>query len=352
MQLKKRRLRLPYTTPLGTSSFMMREDMRLPQAFPLISEILCVSADASVTRVSTDDGSAIIEGEAELKIMYLSDDETMPLQELSQKFPFEQMMALPAGMDSSMLKARARVKSASAMPVDDDGMQLVSVEASICIDLFSMGDAEVNVAEDAYSPSMPIKCEYTTRDIRTAGTTMNMNANVSEQMDPPADAPMARVLFTSAYALITGYTMEGTQAMLEGTLFSRTIYTCPKGEVNSLAAQTPFSASMAADACEFECNATCKSAAVVGGELRAVINITVQKYDCMPLTIVSGASEAPDVERISGIIVYFTSEGETLWDIAKRFSTTTDEIMQANPAFDADTDMGGQKLILSLKKAM
>jgi hypothetical protein len=90
MQLKKRRLRLPYTTPLGTSSFMMREDMRLPQAFPLISEILCVRADASVTRVSTDDGSAIIEGEAELKIMYLSDDETMPLQELSQKFPFEQ----------------------------------------------------------------------------------------------------------------------------------------------------------------------------------------------------------------------------------------------------------------------
>ena len=51
-------------------------------------------------------------------------------------------------------------------------------------------------------------------------------------------------------------------------------------------------------------------------------------------------------ENQSGITIYFSDEGEKLWDVAKRYRTTTDEIARINSIDENILLKKNQKLII------
>ena len=50
-------------------------------------------------------------------------------------------------------------------------------------------------------------------------------------------------------------------------------------------------------------------------------------------------------ELPSSLVIYFTKEGDTLWDVAKKYETTTDKIKQANEMEDEKLVSGRRILI-------
>jgi hypothetical protein len=56
--------------------------------------------------------------------------------------------------------------------------------------------------------------------------------------------------------------------------------------------------------------------------------------------------EAEDDGSTPRLIIYFVQQGDTMWDIAKRYRTTYGRIMSANKIEDASNIFAGQKLLI------
>ena len=69
-------------------------------------------------------------------------------------------------------------------------------------------------------------------------------------------------------------------------------------------------------------------------EVKAVVGLNVLVVKCEEERIIEKVEEQPlDLKKIQsmpGITVYMVKPGDTLWDIAKRFYTTVEEIRAVN----------------------
>lgn len=87
-------------------------------------------------------------------------------------------------------------------------------------------------------------------------------------------------------------------------------------------------------------------------EIRATIGLNVLVIQCSEEMILEKIEEIPlDQEKIRnmpGITVYIMKPGDTLWNIAKKFYTTVEEIIQMNN-LDRDEVSSGTPLLLVKK---
>lgn len=87
-------------------------------------------------------------------------------------------------------------------------------------------------------------------------------------------------------------------------------------------------------------------------EIRAMLGVNVLVIQCSEEFILDKMEEHPlDQEKIRsmpGITVYIVQPEDTLWDIAKRFYTTTEEISSMN-ALENEEISSGTPLLLVKK---
>src|SRR5690606_23141762 len=70
------------------------------------------------------------------------------------------------------------------------------------------------------------------------------------------------------------------------------------------------------------------------------------------ITIVSQIEETDeliDKKNRPSIIIYMVQKDDSLWDIAKRYNTTVEEIVLANNVISPNTLMPGEKIIIEKK---
>ena len=91
---------------------------------------------------------------------------------------------------------------------------------------------------------------------------------------------------------------------------------------------------------------------IVFMKVKAVISLNVLVLQCENRMIISKVEERPlDMEKIQampGITVYVVKNGDSMWDIAKRFYTTVEEICELNE-LEEDRVVPGMPLLLVKK---
>ena len=87
-------------------------------------------------------------------------------------------------------------------------------------------------------------------------------------------------------------------------------------------------------------------------EVKGTVCLDVIAFDPQKQMVITQIEETElDMERIQqmpGLVGYIAKEEDTLWDIAKRFYTTTDSIMEQNE-MESDRLQAGDKLLLVKK---
>ena len=87
-------------------------------------------------------------------------------------------------------------------------------------------------------------------------------------------------------------------------------------------------------------------------EVKAVISLNVLVLQCEKQMIISKVEEQPlDMQKIQampGITVYVVKSGDTMWDIAKQFYTTVEEICSLNE-LESEQVTAGMPLLLVKK---
>ena len=85
-------------------------------------------------------------------------------------------------------------------------------------------------------------------------------------------------------------------------------------------------------------------------EIRASIKLSMMILKEQEINVISSISideEKPVIkDNISGITIYFADDSEKLWDVAKKYSTTVEEIIKANNLDEGSTLSKGQRLMI------
>lgn len=84
-------------------------------------------------------------------------------------------------------------------------------------------------------------------------------------------------------------------------------------------------------------------------EMKAQISLVAIAFNLVPMDVITKCEINEEMEgiksKLPAIIGYFSTEGENMWDVAKRFNTTMDNIKKVNN-LDRDVLKEGERLII------
>lgn len=339
-------------------------EMTLPGSNPNVGRIIYYHVDIRNKEVVLTGNLVQMKGEAFLSVLYLSVEGQMEWYETMA--PFTGSMDCETGGQQPVYWIRTNPADIELELIGDyDGeMRSLSLDMTFDVDIKIWQEQEMEILADVYSLSENLIPQ--TQQTRTWKLLVKNEAKlrVSQQMKL-ADG-QERILQLCSY--------EGTVAIdqiepvdnglkVEGILSVHILYatTDDSFPVAHTFEQLPFTQiidvqGMAANARDivYELEPGIDQLAVnlldnERYEIKASISLAalVLKEECFD-KIVEIREEALDVEQLSnqpGITGYMVRSEESLWDIAKRYHTTEDEIMRTN-GLKSRNFRGGEKLVI------
>ncbi len=228
-----------------------------------------------------------------------------------------------------------------------EGFGILAVEAQLSITLFASHAQSCVLPLDAYAPGMPFVCAQTPLCAVSDASMFHLRHSLSETLRIPESMPeAARVVCAFAQPTVT----EAANACLTGILDVRVVYESASNTRYMFTEELPFSLNLPTDAQIVLSRVTalpvCSGA---GRTLQIAFTLCVQlcALRTVECSVVTGVEECAPKPSFSGVMVCFAGEGETLYDVAKRYDTTRAAIRAITPTLP-DTLTEGQRVVMLL----
>lgn len=337
-------LKVQSVSPLSDYDYTLSytDEARMP-----IERIIDCYAETTVSGAYPSDGSYRIEGEANIKVLALTDNK----QFLTQMYthPFSVEIADELVTADSKIDARGTVKGFRCDVTESDKrVILFDLDVRFCGTLVT--ETEIEGVVDAYckskETSLSVNKEvfdvsFCIRSVREkAVSTVNLD-NVQE------------ILGSLTPLVSAGVTGSDGAITVEGVVSSTVIYLSEDNAIRAVETETPFLSVING---EFSCDnlltpevsVTNVTTRIRGGkdiETTTELLITVRGIKRTTAEVVSDVVIGADKEEDDyAISLYIVRPGESLFDVAKAMNSDEESIMKQNPEL-ALPMQGGEKVI-------
>ncbi|MBQ3425608.1 MAG: DUF3794 domain-containing protein [Clostridia bacterium] len=356
MECKYDSIDIECTTHLSSHEFTVKERIELPAGQSSISEIL--KADVTVTEpeYKTVTGKIIIKANADISVLYT--DESGAVRFTEAELPFTEVLDAEGVGDMTVCDIDFAVLGVMCEAEEDsDGdLRIAAVDIDICADVRSTENVECKIMRDCFSPYNKTDIEREDINITRTVCRPSIQNSVREIIDVPDNVPgVAGVYNVIADAAVTKSELQGKRLLCEGRIDVYALYLTDSAEnpIYSIRKEIPFSYVTECDGAsgneEIELNA---SVGHIGYslnssgdiELRCLVSVDGRliKHDTIS-NIVSVETE--DMPIRSGIFIYFVKDGDTLWDISKRYAVPRGRIARYNNIAEDVLERGAKLFI-------
>lgn len=334
---------------VGQRSFPVSDLVQLPGSRPAIEELLRSRCRVYLSETRLSGGKVILKGGAAIRLLYLERGGELCSAEL--ELPFSQIMDAGGASDTASFQLMMALVDCQIEPEDEEGREL-SVELELLIQMMVREEREFPMVSDAYcirslgAPEfslcqMPRLVEQTQRR-QTIREMVETPSAAQEVSDPRAFPGQVRFM--------------GGELVAEVGLCA--LYQKEQGGIASVSRQIQAK-------CAIEvpdgvgCMAWCEvseldAAATAGGvEFRLSLDFHWTLLEQRQIDCVSGFQLEPEEKRQQehqpSVVLRQVTMGETLWDVAKAYLTTREEIRQAN-GLESERIEEGQLLLIPRKR--
>ena len=332
----------------GKEEVMLREEFDLPADLQ-VRETLFATALPEVREVTGGAGRAGVSGLVRLEVYHASERPEQPLVVTRHTIPFEQGVDL-IGEPGETLSADVVLKDvAAASQGGTDEERTLRCEAVLGISVHADRTEKLTVLRDAYT--------VTGDDLTLSNTAIAYRADEStlhaaesgklQLMLPEGIAPIRSVLCAYVSPKMTSQHQNGARFTAEGSMAVTLICMPAEGDAPlALNLIEPFSQTFAAQPGEedaLQLRVTDVDAMAITGdrvELRYVVHLDADGSRSASTTIVTDAAQKQAAPSDGCIVLYFVQPGETLWDIAKRYRVSEEEIHHLNPELGQEVQPG------------
>lgn len=360
IQVLKENIRYNDVLGTNTSSTLVKEAFELEEKMPDIIDILRVDTKVHEKETKVVDDKVIVAGVVACSIMYFGDDEENKVNYINHEIPFTHFVELP-GAEKDMdcgLKLNSYDVNYEVKEDINGALRIIDIESTININAKVYRKVEKEVAVDTYSTNKIF-------DIKKQEIVVSENIGQSASKEIIRGAlDRGKEVIKSIYnvngrSLITDYKIMEGKVIIEGLLEVDMLYQAEdNNEIKDMRHEIPFKTyvdiEQVDDDLDLEVNNILEDISYrkINShevEIEASVNNYVSVNRIKKIDIITEAVETGEsINRLSrpSITIYIVQRDDTLWDIAKRYNTTVEEIIKTNDIVSPENIMPGEKIII------
>lgn len=331
----------------------------------MITKILLSDAAAIVTEAAAGVDTIIVAGEAVVNLTYLAEEEDGErIGNIKRILTFRHEIDAKGALPSDKAFADCEIKSLKVNAVVDEENRLTSIDLSASIDITAAayGGVCVSFVDDAFSTDSKLELSYADINSRMFISSYGFEKSLETLIALDKELASAeKVMATLAgRAHIANVIPSAGGVTVEGIASAVVLYAAAEGEgrkIQSLNADIPFSVKLDIEGARKEDIVNVKAAVFdleaksrKGREIEVVMRLKLSvdlfsRQVIKALCAVEGAEESKAPQ--SSVTIYFPSEKESLWDVAKQLSAAPDFIKANNPEAEIP---GAQRIFIYRQK--
>ena len=337
--------------------FSIGEVVEIPEEKSAASQIVNISACAICGEVKIINNKALIKGECVVKIYYIG-DESGTIEYIEHSMPISQITELEGINEESKHALKMVISSCEGiLKADSSGnMRLIELNVRLGANLTAFKEMPLTVITDAYSTECEIRNTPKSMEILSYNgdfDTSFTNKVVLESIGVSVDCVLAVWCSDLRYT----FSSKDDKCVVSGTYLATIVYRDSENQYGVIQKPVDFDCSVKMNnkceriVCHGSAQISSCSCAVTGDsrlELKTelilsgmVLSSSIHKY----IGTIEKSGENNKKEKSCALTIYYCDKGENVWNIAKKYSTTIDAIMQENN-MDCDvTEKPGMMLI-------
>ena len=328
------------------------DDLTIPAGRPSAEEIVASRVHLTCNESKTIGSKLIFKGDAAIQLLYRPTGGGLDAADFT--LPFSQITELLGASEEGVCSVEPCLTGAEFV-LGADG-RTVSASLSVLAQAVVREERTVQVLADTYSTCCPVRAEcvpyeHSTRYLEGIGRqTVRQIIETGMQIKTVVDARCA--------VGHTGQSREGDRLILTGELLATAVCMTEEGEYCAVSRRMEVQCEVEApEACD--CHFACQCGDVIatptadGVEVRFPVDFP---YLCLRgaqgMVVRDAVVEADgeeDTTRRPSIILRALGEHECLWDVAKRYRTTTEDIIKANE-LESEQPYAGTLLLIPRKR--
>lgn len=362
LQILKESIKYDDVIGTNTSTTIVKEAFEIDEDLPDIVDILRVDVNAYERETTVVEGRVIVAGLVECSIMYFGDDEENRINYLRREIPFTHFVELSNAQKDAMSDVRLETSDVSYEAKEDinGNMRIIDVEAMVEIGAKVYEQRQKEVTVDTYSTNKKLNVKK-----QEVNITENIGHNVSKEIVKgivnvsEEDENINSVYNVNVKPILTDYRIVEEKVIIEGFLGVDMLYQGEEsGEIKNIKQEVPFKSYVDIEGVDEGMESEIKIALddvrfnkvnqqEVEVEATVKANISVNRIKKINIvTEVEELSDEIDKTDRPSITIYIVQKDDTLWDIAKRYNTTVEELIQTNDIINPENIMPGEKIII------
>jgi hypothetical protein len=338
----------PATIPMGYNEkyVIIEEEIPISNSVPPIQNVLRYDAFASIKESKIINDKVMVKGDMAVVILYCPEGEIIP-QTIKTTLPFTQVIDIKGINDMCECEVKASLTSLEIKPKPwqngENRSFLVNAKLLICCESYCVND--IAVIKDAFSRKFETdiaknnlsfsKITQNIKEIHHLKKKIEIDENISSVLDLWCDVQSVSCKFEKENVLIYGTVLAGIivcNQNSETSFFEKMMDFECKYPIKTNEKQMECSPEVEIESCGFTiispncievCVDLCINASIF--EKTNISLITDMKVDSEKIIA---------LKTRHAMTVYFTGENECVWDIARRYNASVDEIISINALDD------------------
>jgi len=342
-------------------TFLVKEQAEIAGDLPSAFEILRAEAKISNKNLKVISNKIIVKADIDVSVLYAEEVSHSPCF-LTVSLPFTEILEIDGICEEWLLLHDMNVLYTKC-EVSEDGngeMRILELETAIESRSSTAVPFKCEVLSDCYG--VGVKAETVTGSAKLLKQTgeIRLQTGLKTQLRADETEKIAQVYNVCAKTLTEGIERGEKELYVKGKAFVKLMYITENESVGCLEAEVPFREILRnipteCDEAEIIANVNGLSYTLNGEnsvEVRGNLELSgiLTQNETETFVTAVSLSEKENAEKTSSITVYFVQNGESLWDIAKRYETSVDLICEANGIKQTDS-VSGKKLIVPKYKS-
>lgn len=362
IQVLKEKIKYNEVVGENTSTTIVKDAFELVEDLPDIIDILRVDIKAFEKEVKVVEDKVIVAGEIKGSIMYLGDDDVNRVNHINHEIPFTHFVDI-SGINKEMdynVKVSSQEPNCEIKEDINGRSRVVDIESLIKIDAKVFESKEKEITIDTYSTDKKFDLsKEIVKVTENIGSTTNKET-VKGVIDVSDDDEIIKEIYTvSVKPMITDTRIIDSKGIIEGIATADMLYLGEEsGEIRSIRSDFPFKSYIDMEGIDDNMDADIDmilesiefdkiSSREVEVESKIKINAAINRIKS--IDIVTEAIELEDEvneNKRPSIVIYTVKPNDTLWDIAKNYNTTIEELIEVNEIMTPENIMPGEKIFI------
>jgi len=355
---------------IGTTEteFSLQENLEIPAGKPSITEVLRNDVKFSGVEYNIVDNDKVeVTGNLNISTLYVGDDERHGMELMEHEIPFKQTIELYGVNEDAICNISYSTDVCQfTVSEDSDGeARVLASEIPVNLSVSAYAKRAVSYVEDAYIPGSRVQIDKKEFDIESVVSENSSKINIKEVLNVAAEGVEISEIFNiMCKPVLIECRVYENKLTCEGILAADILYMTNSAEqpLSCSKQEIPFKSSIDIPGINPEMNPEVQTyiehynysmVSPYELELRAVLDIDIKINERNSIPLITEVSESPAEDMRNSpspsIILYFVQPGDTLWKVAKKYSSTIEDIISINNLNENEELYPGRQLIVKKK---